>query len=69
MSEENVEVVRRGYEYFAANGEFRDEVFDEAFVWDMSTFRGWPEQKTYDGLDGARKFIADWSGAWEDWRL
>ena len=35
----------------------------------MSTFRGWPEQQTYQGLEGARKFISDWVGAWDDWEL
>jgi ketosteroid isomerase-like protein len=35
----------------------------------MSTFRGWPERKTYDGIEGAREFITDWTSAWDDWRL
>jgi ketosteroid isomerase-like protein len=42
---------------------------DPEFVWDMSTFRSWPEQQTYDGIGGAMKFLADWAGFWDDWQL
>ena len=69
MSEENVEIIRRGYEHFAATGEVRPDLTDPEFVWDMSTFRGWPEQKTYAGLEGARQFLTEWTAAWEDWRV
>jgi ketosteroid isomerase-like protein len=68
-SEASVEVVRRGYEHFAATGDLLAEVVDPSFVWDMSTFRGWPERKTYPGLEGAKEFLADWSAAWEEWEL
>src|SRR5262249_39910577 len=69
MSKANVEVVRRGYEYFRENGDFDEELTAPDFVWDMSTFGGWPEQQTYEGLEGAREFIRTWLGAWEDWTL
>jgi len=69
MSQENVEIVRRGYEYFAANREVFAEIFAPDFVWDMSTFSGWPERQTYEGVDGAMEFIADWSEPWADWEL
>ncbi len=69
MSQENVELVRRGYEEFVATGDFRPELIHPDFVWEMSTFRGWPEQQTYRGLDGARKFIADWTEPWDEWEL
>jgi ketosteroid isomerase-like protein len=69
MSEENVEIMRRGFEYFQETGDFRPEIIDPEFVWDMSTFRGWPEQQTYAGLEGARQFMAEWRSAWEDWEL
>ena len=35
----------------------------------MSTFGNWPERQTYEGIEGAREFLADWTSAWEDWRL
>jgi len=68
MSRENVDVVRRGYAYFAASGEL-PEVTAPDFVWDMSKFRGWPERQTYDGIEGARAFLRDWLEAWDDWEL
>ncbi len=60
MSQENVEIVRR-----ATSALPRPETssrIDHApdFVWDMSKFRGWPEQQTYEGMEGARAFMRDW---------
>jgi ketosteroid isomerase-like protein len=69
MSQRNVEVVRQGLEDYAATRELRPEGFHPEFVWDMSTFRGWPEEQTYVGLEGARKFMADWLETWDDWEL
>jgi ketosteroid isomerase-like protein len=69
MSQENVEIVRNGYERFAASGEFTDEIVTADFVWDMSNFHGWPEQQVYEGADGARTFLREWTDAWEDWKL
>jgi ketosteroid isomerase-like protein len=63
VSQQNVEIVQSGYEYF------REGVFTPDFVWDMSTFRGWPERQTYQGLEGARAFIRDWVDAWDDWEI
>jgi hypothetical protein len=42
MSRENVEIIRVGYDYFGETGDFRTDVMDPEFVWDMSTFRNWP---------------------------
>ena len=67
MSEENVESVRRAFEHFIATGGFLAEDFDADFVWDLSTFRGWPERQTYDGVEGAAEFNAEWKAAWDDW--
>ena len=49
--------LRRGYEHLAATGELLDENYDPEFVWDMSTFRNWPERQTYEGIEGAREFL------------
>jgi ketosteroid isomerase-like protein len=68
MSEENVDNLRRAYEHFIATGEFSGQ-FAPEFVWDMSTFRGWPERQTYEGIEGARQFMADWLDAWDEWEL
>ena len=69
MSVENVETLRRGYEYYIATGDFLEEIVHPDFVWDMSAFRGWPERQTYAGLKGAREFMANWREPWEDWEL
>ena len=69
MSQENVEIVREGYERFAATGEFVADLATDDFVWDMSNFHGWPEQQVYEGVDGAGAFLSEWLEAWEDWEL
>ena len=69
MSQENVEIVRDGYERFAVSGRFVAEITSPDFVWDMSNFHGWPEQQTYEGADEARAFLSDWATAWDDWEL
>jgi ketosteroid isomerase-like protein len=69
MSQENVEIVRRGYEHFGATGDLLAEDAAPDFVWDMSKFRGWPEQQTYEGLEGTRVFLHDWLEAWDEWEL
>jgi ketosteroid isomerase-like protein len=69
MSQDYVEFVRRGLADYAAEREFRPERFHPEFVWDMSTFRGWPEKQTYEGIEGAREFMAEWLEAWDDWEI
>ena len=69
MSQENVEIVREGYERFAATGEFVADLATDDFVWDMTNFHGWPEQQVYEGVDGAGAFLSAWMDAWEDWEL
>jgi ketosteroid isomerase-like protein len=69
MSLENVEVVRRGWEHFLATGEPLDEISAPDFVWDMSTFRGWPEQPYYEGTDEVRRFFREWMEPFDDWRI
>ena len=69
MSAENVEIVRLGYDEFLATGELVERITAPEFVWDMSTFHGWPERQTYEGPEGTGEFLTDWVSAWEDWRL
>ena len=65
MSQENVEIVRRSYEHFMANGEL---LAGADLVWDVSNL-GWPDQQIYLGVDGARQFNAEWAGAWDGWEV
>jgi ketosteroid isomerase-like protein len=69
MSQENVEIVRRGLEYRRVTGDFPDELVAPDHVWDASTFRGWPEQPAYHGIEGAHQFIAEWTAAFDDWEI
>jgi ketosteroid isomerase-like protein len=64
-----VEIVRRAYEQFRVTGQFVAEIVTPDFVWDMSKFRGWPEQQVYEGIEGARTFLREWTAAWDEWEL
>jgi ketosteroid isomerase-like protein len=61
MPSEALELVQRGYAHFRATGDFLDEIMAPDYVWDMSTFEGWPEQQLYHGVEGARQFMATWT--------
>ena len=65
MSRENVEVIRRGYEHWAATGEL---LAPTDLVWDVSNL-GWPDQQIYLGREGADQFNTEWAGAWDDWEM
>jgi ketosteroid isomerase-like protein len=67
VSERNTEIVRRGYDHFAATGEMAADQTAPEFIWDMSKFGGWPEQQLYEGLEGAQEFMRVWLEAWDDW--
>jgi ketosteroid isomerase-like protein len=65
MSQENVEIIRRGYEYFKATGKIGGH---PDLVWDVSHL-GWPDQQIYHGPAGANQFNTEWAAAWDDWEL
>jgi len=69
MSQENVEIVRRYYEHRQAQDDFPEEIIAPDYVWDMSHLRGWAEERTYEGIDGARRFIREWTAAFDDWAI
>jgi ketosteroid isomerase-like protein len=69
VSKENVEIVRQGFEEFAATGEFAAELSADDFVWDMSHFHGWPEQQVYEGREGVEAFLREWVDSWDDWDM
>ena len=67
MSQENVEIVRRGADALmrgdmeAALAPYHpDVVFDASLR---------PEGSVYHGRDGVVKAMRDWVGAWEDWKI
>ena len=65
----NLDIVRGGYELFAATGELSEDISSPDFVWDMSHFEGWPEEHLYYGVEGTREFLRTWTEAWDDWKL
>ena len=73
MSEENVEVVRRGYEALNA-GEFEaalamfDSDVEVHLVKDADTVWGLDFDRTYHGIDGFVQFMSTLSEAWEEFR-
>jgi ketosteroid isomerase-like protein len=70
MAPEDIAALVRGrYERFSTSGELNPGEYDPDFAFDMSTFKGWPEKKRYEGLEGFKEFLSDWTEVWEDWRL
>ena len=65
MSQENLEIIRRGYEHFEATRQIRAH---PDLVWDVSNL-GWPDQQVYRGPEGAMQFNAEWADAWHDWEI
>jgi len=69
VSEENAEFVRRILSegipalYRIIAGTSPD------FVWDVSTFEGWPEQGEFRGLDQFMGFLQRWVEPYEDWQI
>src|SRR5215211_791767 len=66
MSRENVEVVA------ASSREFRatrrpTRFFAPDLVWEMRTFRGWPDEPEYRGPGGFAEFMAKWIEPYDQW--
>jgi ketosteroid isomerase-like protein len=66
MSQENVDVIRRGFEHYAATGDQLWENYSDAVVVRDEES---PDQSEYRGLDGVRRWIDDWSSAWDEWHI
>jgi ketosteroid isomerase-like protein len=69
VSRENVDIVSRGFERLLATGELPEDSFAPDFVLDMSKFRGWPEQHVYEGADGWRRFLREWTESFDEWQI
>jgi ketosteroid isomerase-like protein len=66
MSQENVEVVRRGFEAFQWGGpEALLEVFDDNVI----TYRHEPDGATLHGKAGFRDAVADWTEDFGEWQI
>jgi len=69
MSQENVEVVREILTGFATTHRAVARLTTPDSVWDMGTFRGWPDVPEYVGPDAFNEFFAKWTGPYEDWEM
>ncbi|MFL5865936.1 MAG: nuclear transport factor 2 family protein [Thermoleophilaceae bacterium] len=66
MSQENIDVIRRGFEHFEATGEPIWEDFAETIeIRDHQS----PDQGYYVGHAGWKRWIDDWSAAWSEWSI
>jgi ketosteroid isomerase-like protein len=65
----NLDIVRGGYAHFEVTGDVDADILAPDFVWDMSHFRGWPEEQFYDGVEGTRAFLRAWTEPWDEWEL
>ena len=69
MSQENVKVVREILTEFATTHQAVARLNTPDSVWDMRTFRGWPDVPAYVGPDGFDEFFAKWTDPYEDWDM
>jgi ketosteroid isomerase-like protein len=68
MSEENVEIVRRGFEAFAADGvDAAVGSFSPDLV--LYAFPEWPGPSEYRGHDGLRALLAEWIESFDDFAI
>jgi len=65
----NAQIVEAAYERFKGVGTPDTSLVGPAFVWDMTHMASWPEQPQFEGREGMLQFLAEWTTAWEDWRL
>jgi ketosteroid isomerase-like protein len=66
MSEENVELVRRGYEHFARTGEPDASVYSPDVEWHSAVED--PYAEPFHGVDGVRRLIQEVRDAMDDFR-
>jgi ketosteroid isomerase-like protein len=67
MLQENLDLLRRAFEYVEKTGEVLREGVHPDFVWDTTTFRGAIRPGTYVGVDETDEWLADWFDSFEDW--
>jgi ketosteroid isomerase-like protein len=69
MSEENVELVNRGWEaWLRGDLDGLAELWDSEVEFDVTHFRDWPEP-AYFGIDGVKRFFTQWLEVWDDYEV
>ena len=70
MSQENLALLRRGFEHTVRTGELAPDTIHSDFVWDTTTFsEGGLNQVRCVGLEEANAWLAEWAGAFDNWAL
>jgi ketosteroid isomerase-like protein len=71
MSEENLALLRRGFEHVLRTGELLAETVQPDFVWDTTTFMSGAGMNVGKcvGLAETNRWLAEWAGAFEDWSV
>ena len=66
MSQENVEIARRGFEHLLATGEpLWASIAPDIEVQDHNS----PDQDVYEGHAGLGQWLGDWDAAWDEWSV
>jgi ketosteroid isomerase-like protein len=66
MSQENVELVRRGFEHLLTTGEpLWASIAPDIVVQDHHS----PDQDVYEGHAGLGQWLGDWDAAWDEWSI
>jgi ketosteroid isomerase-like protein len=68
MSRENVEVVTAMLADFNAFSRCLTLVSPD-FVWDLSTFEGWPDKAEFRGVPAFIEFLRTWLEPYDEWEL
>ena len=69
MSQENLDLLRRGYEHVGKTREMLGDIVQPDFVWDTTTFAGGLNLKKCVGVDETNAWLAEWADAFEAWSL
>jgi ketosteroid isomerase-like protein len=69
MSQENLDLLRRGYDHVARTGEWLPEAVHPEFVWDTTTLDFGINLQRCVGLDATNRWLAEWVEGFENWSL
>jgi ketosteroid isomerase-like protein len=67
MSRENVQLVRRVLSEFGATQQVLEGVLAPDWLFDLSTFQGWPGERQFIGTEAFNEFFASWTEPYSEW--
>jgi ketosteroid isomerase-like protein len=67
MSQENLDLTRRAFEYLERTGEVLPEAFHPNIVLSLTKFPGAILPGNFVGVEEVNEWLAEWLGAFEDW--